>query len=188
MFNHDSAPPRHAQRVTLPAPFSDVRVSILIDGADHVRFWYCGRPDDLIESGAVEPIMVERRQGRGTSRKRLDAFGDHFARSKLPNGRLRIFRCITSHDRAAGLPGFDTAFNGAPSGANEVRLDGPLVRLALKVSTIAGDDRVEALRYRFRERFVGQKQRRVMWAAGEKVIVIDWARMVGERLAAQEAV
>jgi hypothetical protein len=85
----------------LPPPHETVSVAVYWD-ADSISVDYCGQPEALIASGAIEPVMAA--PGR-PGRRRRDSFGDRFYRDRFKDGSLKIQRLITSTQRARSLPG-----------------------------------------------------------------------------------
>lgn len=90
--------------VALAPPFDRVEISWWAH-PDQVRYTIIGHPEELVGSGAVEAIMVERdRPGQ----RRFDSHGDRFCRSTKYGsraGQLEISRAITSLKCARVLPG-----------------------------------------------------------------------------------
>ena len=86
----------------LATPFD--RVRFCCDAYwSYVRITYIGFPSDLLAREAIEPGMEHPALPK--KRPRRDAHGDRFVRDRLPNGRVRIMRFITSVERALALPG-----------------------------------------------------------------------------------
>ncbi len=83
--------------VRLAPPYDQVTVKVDAE-TDRIVFEARGLPNELVQSGAIEPVMLETGGGaRGT-----DSCGDRYrvlARGRY-RGRWAVQRCLTDLDRA----------------------------------------------------------------------------------------